>query len=434
MFFTLFLITLIFHIFFCAIKDKTLLTPFGVYGIIWFLLLTLTQTSIINYDTFSNTTVCIIYLAYFSFLLSSLFYNQKKFNIVLNNTTKDLNMKKLKNIGICFLGLYLIMAIIYAALIINFFGGISEIFAAPYTTREKFLEADIIPLYISYPMSSGYVVAGIFSFLLFFNKNKLRDVILYLLPLLIVICTDLLSFSRMNILFYIIIYFSSFCLKYISLNKSRKVKYLKILVVGAIMALIVLIVPKLFRNSGDYSTDIYWEYSNIKSINKFTGSFLHLYAYATGPMAAFNKFVLDLPNELLWGRASFAPIYNVLGRIFSIKISNFSILYSSVSVPFKTNIYTYLKEAYLDFGICGVIVFPLVWGALMSCCSNIKVKNNYIKIVVFQYIYLYIIFGIFYTPYSQGGPALGMFIYMLIIILFGNKIKKTVRNNKEIKQ
>lgn len=423
MYLLLFVVTLVFHVAICLLYFRTIATPVGIYGLIWFTLLTLTQLPIIEYNELSVLAIALFYIAYFFFLIPSLFSSKKSYECMLREL-EDVNVSALRKIAYITLIIYTFVALIAMIYIVKYFGGLSKIFDSPYSTREEYMNADIIPLIVSYSLSLSYIPAGIFSYLLFFTKTKVFDKLLYLSPLLVVACLDLMSFSRMNTIFHIIIYFSSFCLRLTKMKRIERRKYLRIIISSAIIVVIVLVVPKLFRNHGDYSTDTYWKYSYIDNINPITGSFLHLFTYATGPIVAFSEFVTNFKGDFLFGQASFLPIYNLLARVLPFVKTDFSILYKSVYVPFPINIFTFLREAYTDFGIFGVMGVPIIWGLLCNLCLKVRLKNNFLKIVILQYVYLYLIFGIFYTPYSQGSPAFGMFLYFFTVLFLGKKLNR----------
>lgn len=418
--FFIFILALVLHLCFCRFKLKSFTTPFALYGIIWFALLASMQLPIIKFNPFEPITIIVYLVAYVAFLIPNCFYTKKHTVAFVKETTK-VNIKVLRRIAFVCTFIFMILVILYCRYVSNYFGGIKYIFSHSYSVREQAIGKQIAPLSVTYGLSIGYVAAGCCAYLLFFKKSKLFHKIIYVLPFACAFAEDLITFSRMGIIFYGIIYLGTYLLKFSILNKKQRLHQVKILFLLCFSLVCILMVPKFIRSEGNIGSS-YNKYAYYQGTSNLWGSFLHLYIYATGPLAAFGNYLSEFNGIHTYGQAQFLPIFNLLYRVTGGAISKHTILYGFTSVPFDTNIYTYLREAFDDFGYFGIAITPMFIGLIILICNRLKMRNAYIKVVMMQYVYLYVLFSIFYTPYGQGGPAFGMALYLLIILVFGNKL------------
>lgn len=418
----IYLFMLIFHIVFCKVKLKSLTLPFSIYGIIWFVVLIAIRLPIINFPDFHSETIGLIILAYLCFLLPHVFMKQGSLKKMLDDITTKVNIKKVRKVFFVVLAIYFVFFLLNAYTLISHYGSVMYILRNAYTVRHDTIGSELVPIYITYGLSIGYVAAGLGSYLLFFTKSNLFQKLMYVMPFIFAFASDMLISARMGMLFFIIIYVSALLLKFNHLSKKERRHNVRVIVLILAVALIALFVPKYLRDAsvggGDYSE--YLEYVSNESILKLPliGQFMHYFIYITGPVAAFDNFIANFSSPLTMGEAQFLPLVHILDRLFGIG-SEYNLIYDFVEVPFPTNIFSYLREAYSDFGILGVMLTPLFLGFLTALASSYKFKNRLMGLAIFQYLYLYSIFSIFYTPYSQGGPVIGFGLY-IVILLFVN--------------
>ncbi len=427
----IFIFMLVLHLFFCKYVLKSFTLPFSIYGIIWFVVLIFMRLPIIEFTPFNDLTMIIFLSSYFALLIPHIFVSKKKLLSILKGLS---DIRPIKEAKVLYKWLFLISFVLtglYVYFMARHYGGIMFILRNSYYVRYDAMGQQIVPLAITYGLGIGYVAAGFGSYLLFFSKTTTFQKLYYILPFFFAVGIDILTSSRMGILFYAIIYFSSLLLKYNCISVEEKRRYRRILFFGLVLALIILFVPKYLRDASvggsDYSS--YTKYLVNQDLNKFPliGPFMHYFTYITGPLAAFDEYVITFTNEFSMGEAQFLPLVHIFTRLFGGE-SNYDILYEFVSVPFSTNIYSYLREAYSDFGFIGILLTPFMLGLLSLIASRLDSKNKLLNFGIFQYVYLYCIFSIFYTPFSQGGPTIGFFIYILILIYLNlKKQRKVVR-------
>lgn len=402
----------------CNFYFRSFTSPFSIYGIIWFGLLLTTQLPIIKYNNISSIAVLIYFLAYFAFLLPNLFgkYNAKSESF---QSFKTINFIRLRRIARVCTWFYLLIILIYWFFVIKYFGSISFIFSHPFYVRSVSTGANgvqIAPIYVNYSLPIGYTAAGVCAFLLWFDKIKARKKIKYLIPMALVFVQDLATFSRMATIFFAIIYICTLFIKLNFVTKRERGRYIRFLFLAVLSAIVLIMLTKIIRSNGtDFGTE-YDEFAYFKGDNFIKSTFLHLYTYTTGSFVAFSNFVDSFDSNFTFGYAQFLPMFNFLNRFLGLNMEHYNLVYEFTSVPYDTNVYTFLREAYTDFGIFGIILTPLFLGIVALVCKKCRFKNPYVKVVLLQYIYLYVIFGIFYTPYSQGGPVIGMLVYFIIIL------------------
>lgn len=423
---------LLFHIYMCKNYYKNFFGPFQIYGIITLTLICLVQIPIIEYYPISGKTIAIFLASYFLFFVFTL-DSCKSMWINLRQQLESVNFHFLKKAWFVCTGIFGLATIAQWLIAIKYFGSISYMFQHAMASRVSVMENSIFPVYITYTGCVGYIASGVGGFLLFFLEDKITHKIRYIIPLLISIIASLIDFSRMGMLFHMLMYIAAFFIHYNGLDsnlldltdiKEKKRKIKKYCFVFFILALCVLILPKYFRDSGgNYIDPVLQQYTKLDTSNIVIRYGLHLYEYIASPIIAVGEYLKDASNNHTYGMAFFRPILHLLGRIFNIQYTDYELIYENISTPINTNVFTYIREAYSDFGYFGVFLVPLLWGMLTSFCLKVKIKNMYLKVLIIQWVYVYILFGFFYTPFSQGGISFGFFLYFLFVTIFRNKIQ-----------
>ena len=141
-------------------------------------------------------------------------------------------------------------------------------------------------------------------------------------------------------------------------------------------------------------------------------TFLHYYI---SPITAFDQYVLNFDaHSLGWNTLyPFAKFLNILGF-------QFEILEPYVP-PGQPNVFTMMAGPYLDFGVIGLVIVPLLWGCLYAIIYR-KVKKGNIYFIAFYSLFIYpLIMSFFAYQYS-----LASWLYY-IIILFIIKIWESLQ-------
>lgn len=427
------LMLLFIHLYFCKRKMKTIFTPFGIYGIIWFVLLFIAELNIFKNTNISFLAYLFFYLAYIFFLIPNLFVSKNDICNKINKINSNINFKKLEKISLILFILFLFFSILYFYFFTKKYGSFSFILSNAYAVRQESIADSAIPKFISYGSTIGYASAGISAYLLFFRKNSFLKKIIYIMPFVLTFFLGLLQSGRMGIIFYALIYIGTFLLKINLVNKKTRKKYYKNMVFILLIFLVLLLIPKLIRDKSvgfdSYDSNVYKNYvSNMSVLSiPFSSIGLHFFTYVLGPLFAFGKYLTGASQQLTYGQAQFLPIAHLYGSLFHHEV-DYTLLYDFVEVPFQTNIFTYLREAYSDFGFIGIIITPLTLGVLCLISFKFIKKNEFLTICLVQFLFIFVFYSIFYNPFSQGGPALGFAIYILIALFFvKNKNNKGLR-------
>ncbi|CZV62354.1 O-antigen polymerase [Enterobacter cloacae] len=149
--------------------------------------------------------------------------------------------------------------------------------------------------------------------------------------------------------------------------------------------------------------------------------FYYLYNYVSGGVLAFSQLHDSSYQE--FGYYSFRNIYLWLGFIHPFKIA--SILQDWVNVPFPTNIYTYLRPYFLDFGYFS-IVFPAMFGFLSGRVYTWKYKNLKAYYIIYPIVLYAILMQLFDDQYLTWLSNWILLVFVGYLMMYG---KKNVRNS-----
>lgn len=89
------------------------------------------------------------------------------------------------------------------------------------------------------------------------------------------------------------------------------------------------------------------------------------YIYLTGNIAGFDQYVQVNENRT-WGAFSAVPLLKVLDRIFDLQLDLPDEVGAFYDIPFRFNTYTYLDVPYSDWGVIGIILYPLLLGFITT--------------------------------------------------------------------
>ena len=296
---------------------------------------------------------------------------------------------------------------------INHYGSIDYIIQYAMTIRNETIGdgEQIIPTIVSY--LSSFLFTGLAVSLSLHYHTKQKKMIYFIIFFLIfIVLEDLLSFGRIGMLFAIFMLIS-----YILLFKI-KVKYGKI-AFPSIIIYCFFMLPRYIRGGGSIEgiSDNYAPYLKI-GIPVLFSSLISIYCYYFSGLYAFNELVLHFEGHFALGTRNFASLINLANRLFPLGLENrISIIADFVSVPFETNIYTVLGELYMDFGLLGIFLFPILFGLSIGFFFQYKgVFADALKLVFIVWI--------FYTPiynmFSFGAFLLA-YITLAFLVLFANE-------------
>ena len=268
----------------------------------------------------------------------------------------------------------------------------------------------VIPMLISVTssfFSIGFVLLGVFLYL-----DDTATKYVYLAGFLFVsLAIGLTNLSRyevtVNVLYLVFAYFVAYAA---GARKTPRQAVFDILLPLTTVAVLFVSIDLLLDKSSAYG-----------HADRLQGFLFSLYWYFASPLAAFNEFIANFEGPHHLGQHMFFPFYKWLHRLALVPAPNFSFYGSFTFVPFMTNVYTYLRNVYEDFGMLGVAVVPYVLGWVTcvirpKACRSLPFLNLYLVLLVlilfsfYNYslmstqIYLQILFGFLFFRYDLS-PA-----------------------------
>ncbi len=191
----------------------------------------------------------------------------------------------------------------------------------------------------------------------------------------------------------------------------RRPSNLQLIVPMIAIVALFLVIDVLLRKSAEYG-----------QANRLQGFAYHVYWYMASPLAALNEFLAGFRGDYGLGQNTFFPLYKWLCRFHLAPEIELSIYGDKVLIPYVTNVYTYLRSFYEDFGLWGVALGPyLLGGALVTvrhhACTSLPFLNLYLILLIFvlfsfynffpfsNQIYLQILFGFLLFRYEIPDAA-----------------------------
>jgi len=263
--------------------------------------------------------------------------------------------------------------------------------------------------------SIGFVLLGVFL-----HIGRTRSRYLYLCGfLLISLAIGVTNLSRqeatVNILYVVFAYCT---VRRLDWHEAAKRDISALLIPLAAVVVLFFVIDLLLQKSAEYGR-----------AGHLSGFLYHLYWYMASPLAAFNEFLNSFDGHHHLGEYMFFPLYKWLCRFHLAPASNLSVYGEFVLVPYATNVYTYLRNFYEDFGMLGVAAAPYVLGWAVSALKAqagryFPLLNLYVVLLVlilfsfYNYllfsnqVYLQVLFGFVLFRYglptcneSGGSPA-----------------------------
>lgn len=307
------------------------------------------------------------------------------------------------------LGLYRI------AVIASYFNsGFFELLTHPGLLRLQlviFIEASLtrinyIPMLISLTssfFSIGFILLGVFLYL-----DDTRVKYIYLAGFLLVgLAIGLTNLSRYEVTVNIVCLVLAYGVMYASgSRKTPRHAAFDILLPLTAVVLLFIAIDLLLGKSGEYAQP-----------DRLRGFFFSLYWYIASPLAAFNDFISTFNGHYSLGQNMFFPFYKWLHRFALVPEPQLILYGEKTFVPFMTNVYTYLRNVYEDFGALGVAIVPYLLGWATCAirpraCRHLHFLNLYMVLLVlilfsfYNYslmsnqVYLQILFGFVFFRYE----------------------------------
>ncbi len=230
--------------------------------------------------------------------------------------------------------------------------------------------------------SIGFVLLGIW---LYFGRGRSRYIYLVLF-LLAAFGVGLFSLARkevtINILFMVLSYL--FVHQLYRTRRPHEVAW-HLTAPAAALLVLFLLIEALLRKGATYG---YKDW--------LTGFLFSVYWYLASPLAAFGEFLRSFDHDWRLGQSLFFPIYKRLVGFDLLPPSDTTaIVYMEmIFIPYATNVYTYMRNIYEDFGFVGLAAFPYLVGAL-SASLRPRAERLFSYLNLYMIVLVVIIFSFY---------------------------------------
>jgi len=165
----------------------------------------------------------------------------------------------------------------------------------------------------------------------------------------------------------------------------------KYLLWGVLVLLVVSVGVGIHRGIVQTTAQLVSPYQRVA----FPEPLTHLYVYSTGCFAAFSYFIGIWDNRPALFEANLTPLAKVL-QLLGVRemtaVPEFGNLWASI--PFHYNVYTYLAHWYIDLGILGIFIGPYLLGALSTYLAMRFIYLHPIAFAWASFLTVYLILGL----------------------------------------
>ena len=424
-FLLLFLSGIAFYISF-YIKEKSFFSPAGVFSIIWFGSIGLSQLRLnINQIPFSLKTWIVLGCTYLFFYLGYNLCPKIKLRRYTYSSTKILSSINL-----------LFFVITSAFLIEVYIRGFIPLFSSDPTAYIAFSVSGIHYLVVSCILIPPLTIVLLFKS----NKNLSKFQYIYLIiENLICLIIPILIVSRQLLMMEIVLICMTFAKKY---KQSEKI----ILIIMMLVIFISFVILSFGRNQdSDYLnyvfnqknkyTSYYYQsdtklskieieqYNSLyKGINQFNRvnldnlpmPFYQIYMYISFNYDNLNYKIATI-DHYAYGKSSFFPLFALTGIKF-LAPEKFVFSTSNYLTTFNTNPICYTP--YIDFGLLGVMAYMLIIGIISK---QVTIHSSYDNGIIQYSILNYCLLFSFFSSFFSNATTI---IYILILALINYYAKK----------
>lgn len=349
----------------------------------------------------------------FGFLFCFFIITKQKRSI-LKATIKTTENKDEKRNWV-FIYLSLLIGVIGFIYNLNYFqqlGG-GQILGAGRAIREAYIDiAQEAPFMVTYGKYFLLFSTSILWYDFLLGKSRNNKFFIYLL-LFLCIASAFLTMSRTDLLFTllpILVLFiraqkTNSANKILSIRNSF-VRKLKIFLIVFLSLMLIVFIGSLRTMSSGKRLSI------LDPDNYIT-------QYIGYPLVAFDKWIVNQPGSGS-GVQFLEPLDKILHSLHLIRDDNLILAQTG-----QFNVYGFLKEPYLDYGLLGVIFILLLMG-IFCAWIYIKSYSSSEKYMIFYAFYLY---GIFMSFFSWSFSLI-TFLYLFVFLFFATSIETQLWKSK----
>ena len=234
---------------------------------------------------------------------------------------------------------------------------------------------------------AALVLAGLF----FVSSAKLKKYIFFW-PLANITIAGLILQGRALLVWGLMVFISSLIFAK-AFFKKEKLKLNAKYAVSLLLIVAILILIRVWKLGSFKGDELLMgsQYEHLLRWGVNTPGFysaLSFYDYFCSPVRALSEFLEKGRPEMSWGAYTFKPFFKYFLRQDS------SLYYAGVP-PLGFNVFSYLREIYVDFGFLGLIFFNLILGFLAAFCFfKSKEKTTLVYHVLLSFLTTFLLFSI----------------------------------------
>lgn len=394
---------------------RTWVNPVAMFFLPWLLLLLLFELRIY---TIHEPSFEIVYIVLFSFAMFLIGFEiflfnrkpqQKRFDF---NRLIDINKQRLQWMIIGLTAVSLTANLIMLMRLIEAEGSITRIIATAALVRTKMVkgELNVVSVYGYFAAVSlaAIILSGVYATR--FGIFKLYSLVSFI-PILIF---SFIYMGRSELIWAVLLYFNVYLLAYYITGRKLFTQK-RIILYGLLMVglLYLINIVSFFRGGGQ----ILLHYKEHLKYEEPDNSLLRIlysnYIYVVSPLPALDVFLQQSDSPLVMGGKSFRPL------IFFAESRHKNPYYPFVRIPMPVNAYTYLGDAYMDFGMAGIILIPFVLGVGSAVWYRKFLQEpDIFHLAVLAILFVQLEYSIFYSMLASGNVWISIFALILLRFFF----------------
>jgi oligosaccharide repeat unit polymerase len=249
----------------------------------------------------------------------------------------------------------------------------------------------LLPVSLSY-MNGLIFFVFMFNILNFIYKKSKFNFYLILISAVFIFLNDLMSSGRVGLLFLIFILIGVIYIKKISIVNFKMLFF-------GIIALTSFMMPRLIRGGFDLmSANSGYSAALRDKFHWIPPSILDIYVYYFAPPYALSELLkTNFFANHTYGLRIFAPLNNLFLHFFSsLKHIDLVDIFVNPSVLVYGNIYTVIRDYYMDFGLFGVFFIPFLIGFVFKFFYRINnIYADILKLIFFIWLFSIPLYHVF---------------------------------------
>lgn len=275
------------------------------------------------------------------------------------------------------------------------------------------------------------------AYILFYNRKKILPLILVGV---FVILSALIEGSRSGILRIAIYCFFMLLCRPIFTGEKMKFSFKSFLLFIPIIAVVLIIMSNMTAQREFNLTGFSWE----NALLGMDSLFKHFVTYCVGPFRAleysFDADYLSKIGGYKLGGCTMGFIDGMLSLVLGIMGFNYIPASRGLTTLLQDNwiniggfgfnfAYTAVIFHYMDFGILGVIILPMIWGYIVGVFANkfYKTKNP-ILLILLAYMFTVMLNSIFTWRLYRHVAFMTFFLVFILYKWYKRKYGKKLRN------